>query len=107
MSQRGIFSRWSVNKQHGFISPDNNYGDIYVDVNDMNSYALQPGEYVKYNTFTQNDGRRKAVNVERCYDKQPSQTHNNNNNNNNSYSHNTLNTKSGILYYQKQWYSEE
>ena len=98
MSQekRGFFRWGDENKTHGFIKPDDGTRDVWVDGNDVANMYLQPGQYVEYQLFTQNDGKLKAVNVYRCYDDPPSQNNNNNDNNNmmmpnNADSHNNSN----------------
>eukprot|EP01084_Bolivina_argentea_P293005 503884_1 len=62
----GMCKRFFSNKGYGFITLDDGSGDVFVHQTDIYAQgfrSLAEGELVEFDIKTQNDGRRKAINV--------------------------------------------
>eukprot|EP01084_Bolivina_argentea_P208666 355668_1 len=62
----GICKRFNAGKGFGFITLDDGSGDVFVHYSELYAdgfKSLQEGEEVEFDVVTQDDGRRKAVNV--------------------------------------------
>ena len=63
---RGICKKFDCSKGYGFIKMDDGSGDIFVHSSEIQTQGLRilaVGEVVEFTVVTQEDGRRKAVNV--------------------------------------------
>ena len=62
---KGICKRWNDIKGYGFIKMNNGSNDVFVDKSKIKSgHRLFHDANVKLNVVTQDDGERKAINVD-------------------------------------------
>lgn len=62
----GTVKWFNTRKGYGFIVPDDGTQDVFVHVSDVQSAGLaklDEGQRLDYEVATNNDGRRKAVNL--------------------------------------------
>jgi len=65
-SVTGVCKRFNAAKGFGFITCDDDSGDVFVHQTEINAdgyRTLYEGEKLQFDVVTQDDGRRKAINV--------------------------------------------
>merc|ERR1719278_1343289 len=63
---KGVCKKFDSSKGFGFITVDDGSGDVFVHYSEIQAQgfkSLAEGELVEFQIVTQDDGRRKAVNV--------------------------------------------
>merc|ERR1719244_1641965 len=63
---KGVCKKFDSSKGFGFITVDDGSGDVFVHYSEIQAQgfkSLAEGELVEFTIVTQDDGRRKAINV--------------------------------------------